>query len=254
VSTLSFAVSDSMTMLRRVMKHTTRNPTTLIMSIVLPGVLLLLLDFGFGGALRGTATGYLDYLLPGILLMAACYSASATAVAVATDSSQGIINRFRTMAISRSAVLTGHVLGSVARTMIGTVLVVGIGVAIGYRPAAGPVGWLAVTGMMVLLLLTVAWLATAIGLATGNPTGAASAAALFQLLPFLSGAFVPTATMPGWLQAFAAHQPMTPIVSTLRALLTGAAPGREGWIAVAWCVGATLLGFFWALAAYNKKR
>jgi ABC-2 type transport system permease protein len=252
MSTLAYAFTDSSTMLRRVLRHTARNPSTLIMAILLPTVLLLLLNYGFGGAID-TGGGYLAFLIPGIILMGAGYSVSATAVAVATDSSAGIIDRFRTMAISRSAVLTGHVIGSVLRTMLGTALVVLIAMAIGFRPTTNPLHWLAVIGLVALMLFAVAWIAAAIGLATGSASGAASLAAIFQILPFLSGAFVPTGTMPGWLQAFAVNQPMTPIVSTLRGLLTDTPVGNHGWIAVAWCTGAAVAGCMWARSVYNRR-
>ncbi len=254
MSTLTYTLTDSSTMLRRVLRHTTRNPSTLIMAIVLPGVILLLLNYGFGGAIRTSGGRYIDYLVPGIILMGACYSASATAVAVATDSSQGIIDRFRTMAIARSAVLTGHVLGSVLRAMLGTALVVLLALAIGFRPTANPLHWLAVTGLAALMLFAIAWIATAMGLATGSASGAASLAAILQILPFLSGAFVPTDTMPGWLQAFTANQPMTHIVSALRGLLTDTPVGDHGWIAVTWCAGAAIAGYLWARTAYRRRR
>jgi ABC-2 type transport system permease protein len=253
VSTLTYALSDSSTMLRRVLRHTTRDPSTLIMAIVLPGVILLLLNFVFGGAIH-TGTGrYIDFLVPGIILMGACYSASATAVAVATDSSQGIIDRFRTMAIARSAVLTGHVLGSTLRALSGTALVVLLALAVGFRPTTNALHWLAVTGLVALMLFAIAWIATGMGLATGTATGAASLAAILQILPFLSAAFVPTETMPGWLQAFTANQPMTHLVSTLRGLLTDTPVGNHGWLAIAWCTGAAIAGFLWARTAYNRR-
>jgi ABC-2 type transport system permease protein len=252
VTTLATTLKDSRTMLTRVVRHTIRNPVTLVMGVLLPGLLLLLLNFGFGGAIQGGGR-YVDYLIPGIVMMGACYSISATAVAVATDSSEGIIDRFRTMAIARSSVLTGHVLGSLLRTVMGTVLVLLIAVGIGYRPTSDPRRWLAAAGVVLLLLFAAAWLATAIGLATGTATGAANLAAIFQILPFLSGAFVPTSTMPGWLQTFTAHQPMTPIVSTLRGLLSGTPVGGTVWIALAWCVATAVAGFVWATRAYNRR-
>jgi ABC-2 type transport system permease protein len=252
MTTITHTVTDSATMLRRVLRHTTRNPATLVMAIVLPTILLLLLDFGFGGAID-THGHYVDYLLPGIILMGASYSATATAVAVATDASQGIINRFRTMAIARSAVLTGHVIGSVLRSTFGIALVVLIGLAIGFRPVTNPLRWLAILGLVALLLFAIAWLATAIGLATGTTSGAASLAAILQLLPFLSGAFVPTDTMPGWLQTFTANQPMTHIVATLRSLLTDTPIGDHGWLAITWCAVIAITGYLWARAAYRTR-
>jgi ABC-2 type transport system permease protein len=252
VTTLADTFTDSSTMLRRALRHTIRNPTTLVMAVVLPSLLLLLLNYAFGGAIQTGAFRYLDYLVPGIVIMGASYSASATAVAVATDSSQGIINRFRTMAIARTAVLTGQVVGSTLRALLGTALVILIAVAIGYRPTADPVRWLGVLGLVALLLFAIAWLATAMGLATGTANGAASLAALLQLLPFLSGSFVPTQTMPGWLQTFTAHQPMTHVVLTLRALLSGGPIGDHGWLAVTWCAGIALAGYLWARTAYSR--
>lgn len=253
MTTPAHSFADSSTMLRRELRHTARNPSTLVMSVLLPGVLLLLLNFGFGGAIRTGGGRYVDYLTPGIIMMAACYSVTATSVSVATDSSEGIIDRFRTMAIARSALLGGHVLGSLLRSMFGTALVVLVALAVGFRPTADPVRWLAVSGLVALLLFAFAWLATAIGLATGNATGAASLAAIFQILPFLSGAFAPTETMPGWLQAFTANQPMTHIVAALRGLLTATPVGSHGWIAVAWCAGIALAGYGWARAAYDRR-
>lgn len=252
MSSLTFALTDSSTMLRRVLRHTARNPSTLVMAIVLPTVILLLLNYAFGGAIH-TGGAYINYLVPGIVLMGASYSASATAVAVATDSSQGIIDRFRTMAIARSSVLTGHVVGSVLRAMLGLALVVLVALAIGYRPAATPVHWLAVIGLVALMLLAIAWIATAMGLATGSAAGAASLAAILQILPFMSGAFVPTNTMPGWLQAFTANQPMTHIVAALRALLANTQAGNQGWIAIIWFAGLATAGYLWARAAFDRQ-
>jgi ABC-2 type transport system permease protein len=145
------------------------------------------------------------------------------------------------------------VLGSLLRNLFDTALVVLVALAVGFRPTADPVRWLAVVGLVTLLLFAIAWVAAAIGLVTGNATGAASVAAIFQILPFLSGAFVPTDTMPGWLQAFTANQPMTYIVATLRGLLTGTPVGNHGWLAVAWCAGAAAVGYLWPAGAYNRQ-
>jgi ABC-2 type transport system permease protein len=251
---VTHAFIDSSAMLRRVLRHTGRNPSTLIMAVLLPAILLLLLDFGFGGAISAGGVRYVDYLVPGIILMGASYAAGATAIAIASDCSEGIIDRFRTMAIGRSAVLTGHVLGSVLRSLAGTVLVVLIGLAVGFRPTTNPLHWLAATGLVALMLFAIAWVAAGIGLATGTVSGAASLAAIFQVLPFLSAAFVPTRTMPGWLQVFTANQPMTHIVLTLRGLLTDGPIGDHAWIALTWCVGIAAVGFVWARAGYDRRR
>ena len=253
MSSLTYTLADSSTMVRRALRHTVRNPSTLIMAVVLPGVLLLLLDYGFGGAISVGGGRYIDYLVPGIVLMGASYSAGATAIAVANDSMQGIIDRFRTMAIARSSFVTGHVVGSTLRSLLGTALVVLIALPLGYRPTTNLRHWLAVAGLVALMLFAIAWVATAIGLATGSVTGASSLAALFQILPFLSAAFVPTSTMPGWLQSFTANQPMTHIVAAVRGLLTDTPVGDHAWIAVAWCAGITVAGFVWARAAFNRR-
>lgn len=253
MSAITYAIDDLQTMVGRVLKHTTRNPSTLIMTILLPLIVLLLFNYGFGGALNTGGVKYIDYVVPGIILMGAGYSASATAVAVSTDMSEGIIDRFRTMAISRASVLSGHVIGSTLRTFTGIALVVVIALTIGFRPTTDPVRWLAAIALVVLMLYAVAWLATGIGLFAGNASGAASMASLLSMLPFLSGAFVPTSTMPGWLQVFTANQPMTHIEDTLRGLLMGAAVGNHGWISVLWLAGITLVGYLWSRSLFNRK-
>jgi ABC-2 type transport system permease protein len=253
MSTINYAVSDLRTMVNRVLKHTTRNPSTLIMTILLPLIVLLLFNYGFGGALDTHGVKYIDYVVPGIILMGAGYSASATAVAVSSDMSEGIIDRFRTMAISRSSVLSGHVVGSTLRTFTGIALVVAIALAIGFRPTSDPLRWLAVIGIVLLMLYAVAWLAAGIGLFAGNASGAASMASLLSLLPFLSGAFVPTNTMPGWLQTFTANQPMTHIEDALRGLLMNTSVGDHAWISLIWLVGIAAVGYLWSRSLFNKK-
>lgn len=246
MSILAHTVSDTATMLRRVLRHTTRNPATLIMSFALPLILLLLFNYAFGGAINTNGAPYLDYLVPGIVLMGVAYSTQTTALAVNTDVAEGIFDRFRTMAIARSAVLTGHVVGSTLRCLLGLTVVVAVALAIGFRPTANPVRWLAVLGMVSALLFALAWLATAFGLAAKDPTAASGLGAIVTLLPFLSGAFVPTDTMPGWLRVFTANQPMTHVVDTVRALLMDTAVGDHWWIAVAWCAAIAAVGFLWA--------
>ena len=254
MSAIGYAVSDSRTMISRVLRHTTRNPSTLLMSIVLPIILLLLLDYGIGGAMDvGGGFKYIDYLIPGIIMMGAGYSASATAVAVSTDMGEGIIDRFRTLAISRGSVLTGHVVGNTIRTGIGLVVVVLLGIGLGFRPEAGLLNWLAAAGIVLLLLITVSWLATGIGLSAKNTSSAASMASLISMLPFLSGAFAPTTSMPGWLKAFTANQPMTQIIEALRALLMNTPVRDHAWLSVVWCAGITLVSYMWAKSTFSKK-
>jgi ABC-2 type transport system permease protein len=261
MSTLSYAVSDSATMLRRNLRHTLRYPTTMIMSLGLPILLLLLFVGVFGGALNtgtigpgNTAHGgdYINYVVPGILLMAVGYGSSTTAMAVNRDMTEGIIARFRTMAISRSSILTGHVVGPVARTLVSSVLVVGVALLMGYRPAADLVEWITAIGVVALLALALTWLAVAIGLLARNAEGTSAFTLIVQVLPFLSSAFVPTDSMSGGVRWFAQNEPFTPIIDTVRGLLTGVPIGNSGIIAVAWCVGLALAGFLCSRALFRR--
>jgi ABC-2 type transport system permease protein len=226
MSTLSYAVSDSLTMVRRNFRHTLRYPTTIIMSLGVPTLLLLLFVGVFGGALNAGMGGdthgdvhggdYIDYVVPGILLMTVGYGASTTALAVNGDMTEGIISRFRTMAISRASVLTGHVVGATIRTMVSVGLLIGVALLMGFRPAAGPGEWLATAGLMVLLVLALTWLAVPIGLAAKNSQGTSGFVLIVQTLPFLSSAFVTPGSMSGAVRWFAENEPFTPIIDTLR--------------------------------------
>lgn len=256
MSTLTFAARDSATMLKRNLLHTVRYPVTLIVSLGVPAMLLLLFVGVFGGALGAGAVPagakYIDYVLPGILLMSVGYGASSTAQAVNRDMTEGIIDRFRTMAIVRSSVLTGHVVGALLRTLVSAVLLVGVALLMGYRSHADATEWLAAAGLVALLTIALSWLAVAVGLAAGNVEGTSGFALLVQLLPFVSSAFVPTGTMSTGVRWFAHNQPFTPVIDSLRGLLTGTPIGHSGLIAVAWCVGLTLVGFLWAGALFRR--
>jgi ABC-2 type transport system permease protein len=256
MSTLTFAARDSATMLKRNLLHTVRYPVTLIVSLGVPAMLLLLFVGVFGGALGAGAVPagakYIDYVLPGILLMSVGYGASSTSQAVNRDMTEGIIDRFRTMAIVRSSVLTGHVVGALIRTLVSAVLLVGVALLMGYRSHADATEWLAAAGLVALLTVALSWLAVAVGLAAGNVEGTSGFALLVQLLPFVSSAFVPTGTMSTGVRWFAHNQPFTPVIDSLRGLLTGTPIGHSGLIAVAWCVGLTLVGFLWAGALFRR--
>lgn len=256
MSTLTFAARDSATMLKRNLLHTVRYPVTLIVSLGVPAMLLLLFVGVFGGALGAGAVPagakYIDYVLPGILLMSVGYGASSTAQAVNRDMTEGIIDRFRTMAIVRSSVLTGHVVGALLRTLVSAVLLVGVALLMGYRSHADAAEWLAAAGLVALLTIALSWLAVAVGLAAGNVEGTSGFALLVQLLPFVSSAFVPTGTMSTGVRWFAHNQPFTPVIDSLRGLLTGTPIGHSGLIAVAWCVGLALVGFLWAGALFRR--
>ena len=256
MSTLAYTLSDSRTMLRRNLVHMLRYPVLTLLLIVTPVLLLLLFVYVFGGTLGaglGTAGGYIDYVVPGILIIAIASSAQGTAITVAMDMTEGIVARFRTMAISRAAVLTGHVLGNVIQTMFGLAVVVGVAMAVGFRPTAGPQEWLAVVGVLALISVAITWLSVALGMVSKSVEAASNLPMFLLLLPFLGSGFVPTESMPGPLRWFAENQPFTPWTETLRGLLTGTPIGNNGWLTVAWCAVITVGGYLWALRLYNSR-
>jgi ABC-2 type transport system permease protein len=258
MSTLWMAARDSATMLRRDVRHALRFPMMTISGMSVPVLFLLLFAGVFGHALSaglGSAPGtsYIDYLAPGILVMTAGFAAEGTAISVCTDASEGIFSRFRTMAISRGSVLTGQVAGSMIRSLITAAAVVGVAVALGFRPTAGPVEWIAAAGVFAMLALALTWLAVAFGLLAKTEAGANSLALLPAVLPFVSSAFIPTGSMSGGVRWFARSEPFTPIIDTMRGLLTGTGIGNSAILAIAWCAGLTLVGYFWARALYNSR-
>jgi ABC-2 type transport system permease protein len=250
----AYAVTDSATMLRRNLRHALRYPSMTIATIGGPVLILLLFNYAFGDALAAGIGGgeYIDYIAPGILLMAATSGSTATAVAVCSDMTEGIINRFRTMAISRTSVLTGHVVGSMIQTMASIAVVIAIALAIGFRPTAGPVEWVEALGLLALVTFALTWLSTAFGLVTKSVETASNAPLPLQFLPFLGSAIVPTDSMPAGMRAFAENEPFTPIIETLRGLLMGTHIGNSAMLAVGWCVVLALGGYLWARAAFNR--
>ena len=255
-------MADSATMLRRSLRRMRRYPSLTFFIAVLPVVFLLLFVYVFGGAIGvgigggdGDAAGrarYIAYVVPGVLLLAVAGGAQGTAISVAMDMTEGIIARFRTMAIARASVLTGHVLGSVLQTMIATALVVAVAVIIGFRPTTGPLEWLAAAGLLALTSFAITWLSVALGLAANSVETASNTPMFLTLLPFLGSGFVPTQSMPDLLRIFADNQPFTPIMETLRGLLLGTPIGSSGLIAVAWCVATSVAGYLWAIRLYNR--
>jgi len=260
MSNLSFALRDSATMLRRDFRHSLRYPAMSLSGLGVPIIMLVLFDYVFGGAIGaglGSVThigSYIDYLAPGIIIMAVGSGCATTAINLCMDMSEGIIARFRTMAIFRASVLTGQVLGSLIRTMITVVLVFGVALLMGFRSDANPVAWIAALGLIALITLAVTWMGVAFGLVGKTPAGANSLSLMFQLLAFTSSAFVSPALMPPGVRWFAEYQPFTPVIDTLRALLLGTPISSSTVIlAFAWCVGLTLVGYFWALSVYNRN-
>jgi ABC-2 type transport system permease protein len=251
MTTLAFAARDSATMTRRSLRHVTRYPVTLVMAVVVPVLLLLLFIGVFGGALKAGLgalphAAYIDYVVPGIIVLTAGYGCQATTMAVNRDSTEGIIARFRTMAISPTSVLNGHVTSAVIRTLISVALVIGVSIGLGFRPSASAGQWLAAAGFTALLALGLTWLAAAVGLAAKTVEGTTAFLLLVQMLPFIGSAFVPVGQMSGSVRWFAAHQPFTPIIDTLRGLLTGSPSGSTVLAAVLWCAGFGLAGYLWA--------
>jgi len=260
VTTLTVAAQDSSTMLGRELRHTIRYPMLLIGSILVPVVFLLLFVYIFGGpiahGLGSAARGapYVDYLVPGILMMTVAAGTSTVAINVCLDATGGIIDRFRTMAISRGALLAGPVGASVLRSLVTTSVVTGAALAVGFRPRASAWDWVAVAGIVVAFAIALGWLSAAFGLVAKSVAGANSMTLPLQfLLPFLSSAFVPADSMPAGIRWFAAHQPFTPVVESLRALLTGAPVGNSAYLAVAWCAAITAAGYLWARTAFRRR-
>lgn len=260
MTTLASTLSDSRVMLRRNLKHQLRYPSITVMLVAMPIVLLLLFVYVFGGQL-GAGLGahdgrgaYLDYVMPGLLLITIASAVQGTSIMVATDMTGGIIDRFRTMAIARSSVLTGHVLGSLIQALTGMAILLGVAFALGFRTTAGPVEWLAAIGVLTLFAFALIWLAVALGLAAKSVETASNTPMLLILLPFLGSGFVPTATMPAGLRQFAEYQPFTPASETVRGLLTGTTIGAHATAAIAWSAGITLAAYLWAIHLYNHRR
>jgi ABC-2 type transport system permease protein len=229
-------VSDALTMTARCFRLTTRQLDALLTALLLPVALMLLFVCLFGGAIH-TGTKYVTYVLPGVLLLCVGFGAAITAVSVSQDMTGGIIDRFRSMDVHGPAILAGHVAASIARNIASTILVFGVAYLIDFRPPAGLPAWLAAAGLLLAFILALSWLAAAFGLAVKTPEAANAFMFLVAFLPYASSAFVPVATMPGWIQGFARNQPVTPLAQSLRGLLLGTPVGTAPWVALAWCGG-----------------
>jgi ABC-2 type transport system permease protein len=259
MSTLSYAVTDSATMLRRQLRHMLRYPSMTLMLAGLPIVFLLLFVYVFGGTLgaglgdlSGGRADYVNYVTPGIMLITVASAAQGTAISVAMDMTGGIIARLRTMAIARASVLTGHVLGSMIQTMLSLAVVTAVALLIGFRPTAGVAEWIAAVGVVAMTTLALTWLSVALGMVSKSVETASNLPMPLLLLPFLGSGFVPTDSMPTGVRWFAENQPFTPIMETLRGLLIGSPIGSSGVIAVAWCAGIGLAGYLWAKRLYHR--
>lgn len=252
MSTLTWAVSDSLTMVQRSVRHSLRNLEALLMSVLLPVILMLLFVYVFGGAIDPTG-GYVDYVVPGIVLLCTGYGAASTAVSVTADLTEGVVDRFRSMPIVGSAVLTGHVVASVVRNAVATTLVIGVAYLTGFRPDAGPADWAGTAGVLLLYVLAMSWLAVCAGLLARSIEGANAFGFLVLFLPYLSSAFVPVDSMRPFLRTVAEVQPITPVTETLRALLLGTPLGSHGWQALAWCLGLLALAYAAATVLFRRR-
>jgi ABC-2 type transport system permease protein len=256
---------DSATMLRRNLKRMLRYPSMTVMLVAMPVVFLLLFVYVFGGTLGagldasvpsnvvGGRAAYANYVAPAIILMTVTATVQGTSISVAMDMTEGIIARFRTMHIARVSVLTGHVIGSVIQAVISLAIVIGAALLVGFRPAAGLGGWLAAAGFLVAVTFALVWLSVALGQVSKSVETASNLPMPLTLLPFLSSGFVPTDSMPGGLRWFAAHQPFTPIIETLRGLLTGTPVGNNAWIALSWCAAIALGSYLWSRKLFNRE-
>ena len=246
-------LGDTAVLTGRSLRHITRSPDTIITTTIMPIAFLLLFVYVFGGAISAGSDAYVDYLLPGILVITIASGISYTAFRLFLDLQSGIFQRFQSLPIARSSVLWGHVLTSLAANLLSLVVVVGVALLIGFRSGAGGLAWLGVAGILVLFTLALTWLAVIPGLSATSADGASAFAYPLIFLPFISSAFVPTATMPGPVRAFAEHQPVTAIVNTIRDLYAQQPVGTDIWVALAWCVGILIVAYTLATATYHRK-
>ncbi|GAA4419091.1 multidrug efflux ABC transporter permease LieB [Georgenia halophila] len=246
-------ISDNTVLLGRSLRHISRSPDTIITTAVTPIALMLLFVYVFGGAISTGTDNYVNYLLPGILIITIASGIAYTAYRLFLDMQAGIFERFQSMPIARSSVLWAHVLTSLVANMISLVVVVLVALLMGFRSGAGVLAWLAVVAILLLLTLALTWIAVIPGLTAKTVDGASGFSYPLVFLPFISSAFVPTDTMPGPVRAFAEHQPVTSIVNAIRDLLAQQPVGNDIWIALAWCVGILVVAYAIATATYRRK-
>ena len=240
------------TFIKRSLLHSVRNADVLVMAIVLPTMLMLLFTFVFGGALASDGS-YVNYVVPGIILLCAGFGAASVAVDVSNDMTTGIIDRFRTMPIPAGAVLAGHVIASVVRNLFATAVVVAVALLVGFRPTASFTDWLAALAVVAVYILAITWLFAAIGLAASSPEAASGYGFILLFLPYLSSAFVPVDTLPSWLQWVAQNQPITPIIETIRGLLLGTPIGDSVWLALGWCGLILAFSITWGAILFGRR-
>lgn len=249
----NYYFSDMAVMLGRSMRHVFRSLDTIITVTIMPIAMMLLFVYVLGGAIQSGTDNYVNYLLPGILLIAVANSVGYVSYRLFLDKQRGIIERFHSMPIARSAALWGHVLTSLTSNVISLIVIVIVALIMGFRSSAGVFEWLAVAGILTLFTLALTWIAAIAGLSAKTIDGAAAIAYPIHFLPLISSAFVPTKTMPSGIRAFAENQPVTSIVETIRALLTNQPVGNSIWVALAWCIGIIVLAYFLAMRVYKRQ-
>ncbi|WP_328793301.1 MULTISPECIES: ABC transporter permease [unclassified Streptomyces] len=240
------------TLAGRNLRISSRRPDALIAALMLPVMLMLIFVYFFGGAID-TGTAYVTYVVPGAMLLCAGFGAASTAVSVCEDMRDGVIDRFRSLDVGSIPILAGHVAASVVRNLVSTTLVLAVAVAIGFRPQAGPAAVLAAAGLLLTYITAISWLAAALGLLAKSPEAAGGFTFLMMFLPYPSSAFVPIETMPGWLHGFADHQPLTPVIESLRALLLAQPAGNAPWVALTWCAGITAVAMALAAVLFRSR-
>lgn len=245
--------ADMSIMLGRSMRHISRSMDTIITITIMPIAMMLLFVYVLGGAIQSGTDNYVNYLLPGILLIAVANSVGYTSFRLFTDVQRGIFERFNSMPVARSAALWGHVLTSLLSNVISLAVIILVAFLMGFRPSAGIVQWLAVFGILGLFTLALTWIAAIAGLSAKTVDGASAIAYPIHFLPLISSAFVPTASMPQGVRAFAENQPVTPIVEAIRALLFNQPVGNGIWVALAWCTAIMLWAYLFAMGIYKKR-
>ncbi|MFE9453854.1 ABC transporter permease [Streptomyces sp. NPDC006739] len=254
MSTITTSLGDSAIMLRRNFKHQGRNPSAVFQAVLLPIVIMCMFVLVFGGAFNVGGGSYINYAVPGLIVMSITYGLAPTAVAVNGDMTKGIINRFKVMDVSRGAVLTGHVVATTVRCMLACAAIVGVGFAMGFRTHASFADWLGAIGVMLLIGFAASWLTVAMGLSAKTPESAGMGSVPLNILPFLSSAFVPADSMGTGVKQFAEYQPFTPMTETLRGLMTGHTPSTGHVVgAFAWSIGLSVLGYVWAVSSFKKR-
>jgi len=244
---------DELIMFRRCFRKTLRSPEAVIMALVVPVVMMVMFGFVFGGITDLGEMSYINFIVPGIIVQCVINASSTTAYSVHSDMKTGIIDRFRSMAISKSAFITGHVGVSVLRSIVITIATIGAAFAIGFRPEAGFMDWLLAAGVLFLLIIAITWLTVIIGLMAADGESINGSNFLLMIFTFISSAFTPTEALPAALRIFAENQPVTPIINAIRALMLGLEMGNDLWIALAWCVGLIVVGFYLAVRIYKNK-